>query len=101
MCVGGYCVWLLQIPRSGTTIAMVSFAVRVTTRQLEEDAKAIADSIALRGFNTQVHSWELSGSEVFDVYVMHLSSMVDAAEVAEGLGEDGWDADLVVFPQTR
>jgi general secretion pathway protein D len=77
------------------------FAVRVTTRQLEEDAKAIADSIALRGFETQVHSWELSGNEVFDVYVMHLSSMVDAAEVAEGLGEDGWDADLVVFPQTR
>lgn len=77
------------------------FAVRVTTRQLEEDAKAIADSIALRGFDTQVHSWELSGSEVFDVYVMHLSSMVDAAEVAEGLGEDGWDADLVVFPQAR
>ena len=77
------------------------FGVRVTTRQLEADAQAIADSLSFRGFDTQVHGWELGGEEVFDVYVMHLASMVDAGEVAEELGEDGWDADLVVFPQRR
>ncbi|MCP4905281.1 MAG: hypothetical protein GY910_09900 [bacterium] len=73
------------------------YGVRVTTRRREDDAKAIADSLALRGLATAIHRWSISGKEYFDVYVTGLDSMVDAAEVAEGLWNEGWQTDLVVF----
>jgi general secretion pathway protein D len=74
------------------------FAVRVTTRQLEADAKAIAEGLALRGYQTKIHSWTLDGETYFDVYVVSLESMADAAEVASLLSQDGWESDLVVLP---
>lgn len=75
------------------------YGVRVTTRALEGDAIAIAEDLERRGHHTQVHRWEgADARSLFDVYVMGLGSMVDAGDLAHSLGEDGWDADLVVFP---
>ena len=74
------------------------YGVRVTTRTLEQDAIAIAQDLERKGHRTTVHRWQSTERrELFDVYVMGLDSMVDAGELAYQLGEDGWDADLVVF----
>lgn len=73
------------------------YGVRVTTRRREDDAKAIADSLALRGYVTETHGWSVSGTDYFDVYVIGLDSMVDAAEVAQALSKEGWQTDLVVL----
>ena len=77
------------------------YGVRVTTRQLEADADAIAAALALKGHQTVVHAWSLANERFFDVYIVSLDSMVDAAEIATALADDGWDADLVVLPTTR
>jgi type II secretory pathway component GspD/PulD (secretin) len=74
------------------------FAVRVTTRQLETDAKAIEEGLALRGYRTKIHSWALGEEVYFDVYVVSLETMADAAEIAGLLSLDGWETDLVVLP---
>ena len=74
------------------------FGVRVTTRQREDDAKAIVDSLALRGYQTVLHSWSFAGEDYYDVYIVSLESMADAAEIAGMLSLDGWQADLVVLP---
>jgi general secretion pathway protein D len=77
------------------------FGVRVTTRRRLDDAEAIAGSLALRGLTVEVHAWELDGEALHDVYVTRLPSMVDAADLAYSLDEEGWSTDLVVFPQAR
>jgi len=74
------------------------YGVRVTTRERKDDAEAISDSLALRGYQTETHAWSASGKDYFDVYVIGLGSMVDAAEVAQVLSNDGWQTDLVVLP---
>lgn len=73
------------------------YGVRVTTRLYEEDAIAIADSLASEGFASRVHAWRSDVDEYFDVYVTGLPSMADAAAVARDLGDEGWETDLVVF----
>lgn len=73
------------------------YGVRVTTRLIEEDARAIADSLSFRGLNAVVHGWQARESLYYDVYVVNLASMVDAAEIAQSLAEEGWEADLVVM----
>ena len=73
------------------------FAVRVTTRRREDDALAIADSLALRGYLTETKGWSTGEDKYFDVYVTGLSSMVDAADVAQLLSKEGWQTDLVVL----
>ena len=74
------------------------YGVRVTTRALEQDADAIAQDLERKGHRTTIHRWQSADRrELFDVYVMGLDSMADAGELAYRLGEDGWDADLVVF----
>lgn len=84
-----------DLPESGGA----PYGVRVTTRSLEDDAIAIASDLERRGHEARVHRWESADRRpLFDVYVMGLDSMVDAGELAQRLGEDGWDADLVVFP---
>ncbi len=83
-----------DLPDSGGS----PYGVRVTTRALEEDAIAIAEDLERKGHHTQVHHWEGADDRaLFDVYVMGLSSMVDAGDLAHRLAQDGWDADLVVF----
>jgi general secretion pathway protein D len=83
-----------DLPDSGGS----PYGVRVTTRALEGDANAIAEDLERKGHHTQVHRWEGADARtLFDVYVMGLSSMVDAGELAHRLADDGWDADLVVF----
>lgn len=77
------------------------FAVRVTTRSRLDDADAIAESLALRGHVTRLHTWRSDGRTYHDVYVMGLPSMVDAADLAKTFYDEGWSADLVVFPQSR
>lgn len=78
------------------------YGVRVTTRALEQDADAIAQDLERKGHRTAIHRWQSADRrELFDVYVMGLDSMVDAGELAYRLGEDGWDADLVVFAPKR
>ncbi len=74
------------------------FAVLVTTRRQEEDARAISEGLIRRGYASQVHRWSHDGATLFDVYVTALDSMAAAAEVAAGLAEDGWAADLIVLP---
>lgn len=75
------------------------YGVRVTTRSLEEDADAIAQDLERKGHSVRIHRWTSSDRrELFDVYVMGFDSMVDAGDLAQHLAEDGWDADLVVFP---
>ena len=74
------------------------FGVRVTTRSREDDAKAIAEGLRLRGHETKVQRWSVAGDEFFDVYVLSLESMADAAEVANVLSGEGWEPDLVVLP---
>ena len=61
------------------------FAVRVTTRQREDDAEAIHEGLGLKGYRTMVHKWSFEGSDYFDVYIVSLDSMADAAEVANAL----------------
>ncbi|MEZ4334618.1 MAG: hypothetical protein R3F35_22915 [Myxococcota bacterium] len=74
------------------------FGVRVTTRSREDDANAIAADLERKGHRTRIHRWIGQDREpLFDVYVLGLDSMADAGELAQRLGEDGWDADLVVF----
>jgi general secretion pathway protein D len=73
------------------------YGVRVTTRRREDDADAIADALAMQGLQTRTHRWESGEKEYFDVYVIQLNSIVDAAEIAEDLSNDGWEADIVVF----
>lgn len=73
------------------------YGVRVTTREREDDARSIAESLALRGFRTRTHRWSVSGRDYHDVYVIALDSMVDAADVARVLADEGWETDLVVF----
>ncbi len=74
------------------------FGVRVTTRVREDDAEAIAQGLSLRGYQTLIHRWSLEGEYFFDVYIVSLESMAEAAEIASGLLQDGWEADLVVLP---
>jgi general secretion pathway protein D len=73
------------------------YAVRVTTRLREDDAEAIADSLSLRGYVSETHPWSVSGKDYFDVYVIELGSMAEAADVAESLWREGWQTDLVVL----
>lgn len=74
------------------------FGVRVTTRSLEADAQAIATDLEGKGHRTRIHRWLGQDRQpLFDVYVLGLDSMADAGELAQRLGDDGWDADLVVF----
>lgn len=73
------------------------FGVRVTTRVRKDDAEAIAEGLSLAGHQTTVHRWTYDKDEFFDVYVVSLESMVDAAEVASGLMQEGWDPDLVLL----
>lgn len=75
------------------------FGVRVTTRMRKDDAEAIEEGLSIRGYKTVVHGWTLSGEYFFDVYIVALGSMAEAAEVAGVLSEDGWSADLVVLPK--
>lgn len=76
------------------------YAVRVTTRVREDDADAIASGLAQEGFETRVFSWESSTGPLFDVYILSLDSMVDAARIAQDLSDEGWQADLVVLPRS-
>ncbi|MFP6655879.1 MAG: secretin N-terminal domain-containing protein [Myxococcota bacterium] len=73
------------------------FAVRVTTRARKDDAEAIAESLSLTGHRAIVQVWHENGDEFFDIYVVSLASMVDAAEIASQLTSDGWDPDLVLL----
>jgi len=73
------------------------FGVRVTTRERRDDAEAIAEGLALEGYKTTVHRWSYEADEFFDVYIVSLESMVNAAEVASALMSDGWDPDLVLL----
>ena len=83
-----------NLPPSGGS----PFGVRVTTRSLEADAVAIAEDLERRGHVTRVHRWQgVDRSDLYDVYVMGLDTLVDAGDLAYQLGADGWDADLVVF----
>lgn len=75
------------------------YAVRVTTRLREDDALAISESLALQGYLTRTHRWTLSGTDYYDVYVIELDSMADAAELASELSADGWMADLALLPR--
>jgi len=77
------------------------YGVRVTTRKREDDAEAIADGLWRQGHETTVHRWSDGGDEYFDVYVISLESMADAAEIANLLVVDGWDPDLVILSTTR
>ncbi|CAM9346633.1 unnamed protein product, partial [Discosporangium mesarthrocarpum] len=77
------------------------YGVRVTTRIYEDDAVAIAESIASQGYTTRVHAWQTDAEKYWDVYVTGLRSMADAAGVARELGEEGWETDLVVFSRRR
>jgi len=74
------------------------YAVRVTTREMREDAEAIADGLALRGHRTTVHEWSHEGRPRYDVYVLSLESLVDASEIARVLSDEGWQADPVILP---
>lgn len=73
------------------------FGVRVTTRRLEEDARAIAESLDFAGHATRVHRWSSDARDYWDVYVTGFASMVDAATLARSLGDEGWETDVVVF----
>ena len=75
------------------------FGVRVTTRQRQDDAIAIEESLRLRGHHTLTHAWSLAGKDYFDVYVLELPSMAEAAEVAQILSAEGWSTDLVVLSE--
>ncbi len=77
------------------------FGVRVTTRTHEEDADAIAQGLSFKGYQTVLHEWSLAGDTFFDVYIVSLGSMAEAAELATVLSKDGWEADLVVLPSKR
>lgn len=74
------------------------YGVLVTTRRREDDADAIAQGLSREGHQTKVHRWTLSNVDYYDVYIVSLKSMADAAEVAGQLSNEGWDADLVVLP---
>jgi hypothetical protein len=74
------------------------FGVRVTTRTREDDAQAIAEGLSMSGHQTVVHEWTLDDDVFFDVYIVSLGSMAEAAELATVLTRDGWQADLVVLP---
>ena len=74
-----------------------AYAVLVTTRSRRDDADAIAQSLDLRGFATQIHRWTLRDHELFDVYVTSLESMAEAGKVASTLNEEGWDTDLTLL----
>jgi hypothetical protein len=77
------------------------FGVRVTTRTREDDAEAIADGLSFSGHQAVVHRWTLDDDVFFDVYIVSLGSMAEAAEIATALTQDGWKADLVVLPTRR
>lgn len=77
------------------------YGVRVTTRSREDDARAIADGLTREGYATVVHEWSLEDDAFYDVYVVSLESMADAAEIATALADEGWETDLVVLPTTR
>jgi general secretion pathway protein D len=74
------------------------YGVLVTTREREDDAITIADGFTRSGYRAVVHHWSHSEVEYYDVYIVSLASMSEAAEVAVSLAEDGWEADLVVLP---
>ena len=71
------------MPTAATTGSQ--FAVLVTTRSLEEDARVISQGLVRQGFSSDVYPWSIGGDELFDVYVTSLESMADAADVAERL----------------
>jgi general secretion pathway protein D len=75
------------------------YGVLVTTRVVEADAEAIAEALEGQGHATRVHRWQGDDRRaLFDVYVTGLDSMSEAGDLAYQLGDEGWDADLVVFP---
>lgn len=88
-----------QAARDGVFVASdaLPFGVRVTTRALEKDAEAIAEGLSFAGHQTVIHPWTYGSDRFFDVYVVSLESMADAAEIANGLTHDGWDPDLVLL----
>jgi hypothetical protein len=73
----------------------------VTTRARQSDAEAIAEGLTLRGYRTKTHAWSYERRDYFDVYVVGLPSMAEAADVAELLADEGWEVDLVVLDRRR
>ena len=72
------------------------FAVLVATRQLKEDAEAIAESVAPEG---QVVPWEQAGQTLFDIYLTGFEEFPDAAAEALRIRERGWNPQVIVVPR--
>jgi general secretion pathway protein D len=76
-----------------------AYAVLVTTRSERGDAEDIARSLTMRGYETRIHLWSPGEGkpDFFDVYVLSLETMADAANVASTLNDEGWQTALTVL----
>ncbi|MCZ6465298.1 MAG: hypothetical protein O7A09_13265, partial [Proteobacteria bacterium] len=76
----------------------VPYALLVSTRTVESDAEAIAESLALQGRESQVVAWDYDGESRYDVYLTGFSGLPSAASLAMQLRDEGWTPELVVVP---
>jgi general secretion pathway protein D len=84
------------VPESRTPWALL-----VSSRSREDDARAIADSLAARGLRAEVVEWEWDGERAFDVYLLDLGGLPEVTREATRLREDGFEAEIVVLPEKQ
>ncbi len=95
----------LGIERELARVAPVSarsgapFALLVTTRGLESDARAIAEGLGSDAYPGEVVAWEQAGEPRYDVYLTGFASLAEAAAAVAPVQAAGWTPDLVVIPR--
>jgi general secretion pathway protein D len=75
------------------------YALRIDTRERQEDATAIAESLELNDLSVQMGRWKSpAGGERFDIYVTGFETIADAGAASLRLHRAGWKPQLVVLP---
>jgi hypothetical protein len=76
-----------------------SYALLVTTRSSEAEARGVASALEGEGVQQpRVVPWEWDGEDRFDVYLGGFPTLRSAAAAADPLLADGWKPELVALP---
>jgi general secretion pathway protein D len=75
------------------------FALLVTTRSLESDARAIAEGLGQGAWPGEVVAWEQGGERRYDVYLTGFASLAEVAAAIGPVQAAGWTPELVVIPR--
>jgi general secretion pathway protein D len=85
--------------RGALSDAADAYAVLVTTRSSEAEARALAEALdAPAGRPARVVAWEFEGEPRFDVYLAGFATLPEAAAAVEPLVAAGWLPEVVALP---